>query len=170
HQQIKLSEIASISFTDSSQTTGGWQPPPKEIIQGLENAVKALRKMEGAAAVKVSLKEYESRMIDTKVDVEEILSKLPDGDLKSEMKRALDAYVDAQSIWEEEIDYEIVMPSKSPLAAEFMKKYSIPPIEKTADPDKIRLDRDQMIDVIWRAAASHVEKLPPLVSSFIFDR
>jgi hypothetical protein len=50
-----------------------------------------------------------------------------------------------------------------------MKKYFIKPIEETNDPSKIRLDRDNMIEVIWRAAQTHVDKLGPLVSAFIFE-
>jgi hypothetical protein len=65
-----------------------------------EQALISLRKMDSAVELQVSLPEYRARLVETKAEVENALSKLPDGELKKELSLALDAYLVRQRVLE----------------------------------------------------------------------
>jgi hypothetical protein len=65
-----------------------------------EQALVSLRKIDSSTELQVSLSEYRIRLVETKAEVENALSKLPDGELKKELSLALDAYVDRQRVLE----------------------------------------------------------------------
>ena len=162
-QKISLDEVATMVFASGQRISSA---PSRDTVLAAEAAVKSLRKLAATTMVKPAFQDYQSRLIDVKVDVEDALARLPEGNLKTEMKLALEAFVDAENIWYEEGDIEVILPAKDELAAQLMKKYEIPPIEPNTDPAKLRLDRDIMLNKIWASARAHMDKLAPLLNSF----
>lgn len=129
------------------------KPTPHPAAQ---NALKALRKMAGATEMGINKQEYSSRMIDLKADVEEQLAQLPEGELKKELKSALEAYIDAKSLWGT-FD-EFVIPFIEP-ADKILPKYNIPGRKKN-DAPRLSL----VLSVIWKEADRHIERAEQLLS------
>ena len=162
-QKIPMDDVASIVFETELKLSGA---PTRDTLLAVEAAVKSLRKLGALTVVKPTFQDYQSRLIDVKIDVEDALAKLPEGNLKTEIKLALDAFIDAENIWDQQGEVEVILPSKDEFAAQLMQKYAIPPIEPSADPAKLRLDRDMMLNKIWGSAKGHLDKLSPLLVSF----
>jgi len=162
-QKVNMDDVASIVFGTEAK---GSSASPRDTLLAAEAAVKSLRKLAALTVVKPSFQDYQARLIDVKVDVEDALVKLPEGSLKTEMKLALEAFLDAENVWYEQGDIEVIMPAKDELAAQLMRKYSIPPIEPSTDPTKLRLDRDVMLNKMWTAAKDHLDKLSSLLAAF----
>lgn len=66
-----------------------------------QSALKSLRKLGAAADVGVSLTDYQSRLIDTKSDVEENLRSVPDSKVKTMIEDTMQTYQDASTFWNE---------------------------------------------------------------------
>src|SRR5262249_44123796 len=124
------------------------------------DALKALRKMAGATEIGINFQEYGSRVIDAKADVEEGLRQIPDGDLKTEISLAMDAYADAAKAWNEMIRYDFLMVKFEP-GATFQKKYSIPVDTSIGDPI---MRRNVVLSTIWQAARAHLERAESLLA------
>jgi hypothetical protein len=163
-------------------TDGTWEftgdsiivvPPLSETIK---SALKELRKFAGATEVGISFKEYSTRVIDLKSSVEEALIELKDGELKTNMKTALDAYVDASTFWNETLKPDEVANmnggfekkfadlkyqfgrsplNRYPTLRPFQEKYRIP-IQKDKDGEE-QIFRDEGLNVIWTFAKTATE-------------
>lgn len=120
------------------------------------DALKSLRKLSGAAQVGSNLQEYTSRLIDAKAEVDEKAAQLPEGELKQEIKSALEAYTDAKTIWavfgRGYVD-ETLEPGKS-----IISKYNVP---KGSNYTSGR-DLETTLSTIWQAADKHIEKATEL--------
>jgi hypothetical protein len=162
-QRIAMDDVASLVFEVEQRSSSA---PSRDSILAVEAAVKSLRKLGALTVVKPAFPDYQSRLIDVKVDVEDALARLPEGNLKAEIKLALEAFIDAENVWDQLGDVEVILPSKDEQAAKLMEKYAIPPIEPNADPTKLRLDRDTMLVRIWASAREHLDKLQPLLTSY----
>jgi hypothetical protein len=64
------------------------------------DAVKALRRTDSASELGQSYREFRSSLIETKAEVDNAVTKLPDGELKDELKTSLNALIDKQKAWE----------------------------------------------------------------------
>lgn len=64
------------------------------------DALKALRKADSAIELGQSYREFRFSVIETKAEVDNAITKLPDGELKDELKRSLNALIDKQKAWE----------------------------------------------------------------------
>src|ERR1700759_4072160 len=64
------------------------------------NAMKALQKLNAATEIGVNYQNYQPLLIEAKTQVNEAESVLPDGEVKSELNAAMDAYADAGDAWE----------------------------------------------------------------------
>ncbi len=115
-------------------------------------ALKSLRKMAGAAQMGINFQEYSSRIIDAKADVDESLAQLPDGEVKKEIALALQAYVDAKTIWNDAATSDYVFTMYEP-AKTLQRKYKIPERQKGTMTDKT-----VALSTIWSVASKHIER------------
>lgn len=163
-RNIKLDDVASIVFNDGGSADG--TATTKQTVRlssqakaAARDSLKALRKMAGATEIGISFQEYGSRVIDAKAEVEEGLGQLPEGELKTEISLAMDAYADASKAWNEMIRYEFLIVKFEP-GATFQKKYSIPIDTSLSDPI---MRRDVVLSTIWKAARAHLERAESLM-------
>jgi hypothetical protein len=164
-RNIKLDDVVSIVFNDegSAENTATTKKTVRLSPQAktaARDALKALRKMAGATEIGINFQEYGSRVIDAKADVEEGLRQIPDGDLKTEISLAMDAYADAAKAWNEMIRYDFLMVKFEP-GATFQKKYSIPVDTSIGDPI---MRRNVVLSTIWQAARTHLERAESLLA------
>jgi hypothetical protein len=161
---------SSPTVTTSSAITRAEQLPPAatpspsalspQAQDAAKSAIKALRKMDAAAQVGVSYQEYGSRLIDTKAEVDEALSQIPEGKVKREIHLSMEAYTDANMAWSNLIDTGTTMFfTQMPPAPALIRKYSIP--AKTSENDA--LDRQTMFTYIWKAARAHIDRAASLL-------
>jgi hypothetical protein len=62
------------------------------------DCLKALRKVEAATQVESTYEQYSQLVIEAKSRINQVFSKLPAGEIKSELNAAIDAYADASTI------------------------------------------------------------------------
>jgi hypothetical protein len=133
--------------------------PPK-VRAAAEAALKTLRRMGSAVEVGLTLSEYNTRLIDLKADVDENLSQIPDGELKTEIRLAVEAYVDAQNGWKEMGRHDTLYPDLEP-GRSLMTKYSIP-IDRSIG--MALLPGRSVRNIIWLTAKARVDKASQLLS------
>lgn len=96
--EMNMSDVASLIFSEVQPTTGtsvdnGRLSAPRE-------AIKALRRLDSATKAGVTRTEYGSRLIDAKAAIDDLLPRIADGELKSEIEAAMHEYVSAGDIWQ----------------------------------------------------------------------
>lgn len=133
--------------------------PPK-VRAAAEAALKTLRRMGSATEVGLTLSEYNTRLIDLKADVDEQISLIPEGELKTEIQLAVEAYVDAQNAWKEMGRHDTLFPDLEP-GRSLMAKYSIP-VDSSIG--MRLLPGNSVRSIIWRAARAHVDKATQLLN------
>ena len=130
-------------------------------------ALKALRKLDVATQAGVSQSDYQSRLIDTKVDVTEDLRGLPKTlPVVVHINSCLAAYQDASDVWNDKEDYrDWSMTKDLPLVSpKVVKKYNIS--VDYQNPDLQVADRDDLADYFhsvitkgrWKAASNEYSK------------
>lgn len=62
------------------------------------------RSYRAATQVGVNYQTYGQLLIEAKAKVNEAVKSLPDGELKTEMSRAMDSYADAATVWGRKIE------------------------------------------------------------------
>jgi hypothetical protein len=162
-QTLNLADVLSIVFAESSTDASKNSRPVKlnpQAMVAVRDALKALRKMAGATEIGISFQEYGSRVIDAKADVEEALRQLPEGELKTEIGLAMDAYADASKAWNQMIRYDFMLVDFEP-GSSLQKKYEIP-IDTSLSSKMMR--RTVVLSTIWGAAKSHIEKADALTN------
>ncbi len=100
----------------------------------------------------INFQEYSSRIIDVKADVDESVAQLPDGEVKKEVSLALQAYVDAKTIWNDSATSDYVITMLEP-AKGLQRKYKIPERTKGQVADKT-----VALSTIWSVANKHIER------------
>ena len=162
-QTLNLGDVLSIVFVQSATDASKNSRPVKlnpQAIAAVRDALKALRKMAGATEIGISFQEYGSRVIDAKADVEEALRQLPEGELKTEIALAMDAYADASKAWNQMIRYDFMLVDFEP-GSSLQKKYDIP-VDTSLSSKMMR--RTVVLSTIWAAAKSHIEKADALTN------
>jgi hypothetical protein len=119
----------------------------------IDNALKSLRKMASAIDVGLNFQEYGKRILDLKFEVEEEIAKLPDSELKQEIKLCLQAYIDAATAWNETLRYDFLLTKYEP-GKTLQQKYAIPPMDKSNE----TIDKNTTIQVIWKTARKHLDR------------
>jgi len=133
----------------------------------VESALKSLRRLGAATEVGVSQPDYQSRLIDTKADVEEDLRGLPSTNVVVvHINKCLEAYQDASDAWNDKQDFHYWKITKdTPLAApKVVKKCNIQ-VDFESD-DVQAADRDQLSEyahgvitkACWKIAKSELDK------------
>jgi hypothetical protein len=148
---FKITEISNLQFGESPNKSSTIDKNKNAI----DNALKSLRKLAAATEVGVSFREYGTRLIDVKTEIEELLPDISEGNVKEEIKLAMEAYADASKVWNEMIktgngdlfpDYE---PWKT-----LQQKYSIPTYRYS---NLHLMTVDKSLKAIWAAANQHIE-------------
>jgi hypothetical protein len=100
-QKLQLRDVARLDFVAESALA----PAPDK--QAALAAIKALRKLDSAVSVGVNLQEYGTRVADTKIAVDEAMTDIPNGEVKDEIKKAMDAHAEALKFWSDDIRLRI---------------------------------------------------------------
>ncbi len=127
-------------------------PTPHPAAQ---NAIKSLRRIATATEVGVNFRDYGTRIIDLKTDVDEDLAQLPESQLKQEITFALDAYVDANTAWNASLQNDCMLTIFEP-ATRLHKKYKFRGEETEVGGLLVR--KDVALHTIWEVARKHLEK------------
>jgi hypothetical protein len=158
-KSVSDNKTVAIATTPAPTATPTPTPTPKPTPHpAATDALKALRKMAGAAQMGINFQEYSSRMIDAKADVDESLAQLPDGEVKKEIALALQAYVDAKTIWNDAATSDSVFTMLEP-AKTLQRKYKIPERQKGTVTDK-----SVALSTIWGVADKHIERASKLLN------
>lgn len=141
--------LAGCNRNAGDQQTKGKSVPPAAI-----DAVKSLRKIEAATQVSVSYLQYSQLVIDAKAQVNEASSVLPDGELKSEINAAMDAYADAGLPWHEQIQGSSILYKDLEPGKTLIPKYSL---------SGQGLDVLRARTLILEAATKHLDRASKLI-------
>jgi hypothetical protein len=157
NKEKAVSDSATITTTATATPMETSTPTPTATPKPTPHpaavaALKSLRKMAGAAQMGINFQEYSSRIIDAKADVDESLAQLPNGEVKKEIALALQAYVDAKTIWNDAATSDSVFTFLEP-AKTLQRKYKIPERQKGTATDK-----SVALSTIWSAASKHIER------------
>ena len=95
--EMNMSDVASLVFSES-QSTG--TSADNARLSAAREAIKALRRLDSATQAGVTRTEYGSRVIDAKAAIDDLLPRISDGELKSEIEAAMREYVSAGDIWQ----------------------------------------------------------------------
>jgi hypothetical protein len=124
------------------------------------DALKALRKVEAATQVGVNYQQYGQLAIDAKAAVNQAVAALPDGELKSEIVAAMEAYADAGDAWGAAINDKLYSGSK--LAGDLKQKYDFDYQRANAALSKDDL-KSLMLSTIWGTARDRLNKATSLL-------
>jgi|ERR1044072_1559276 hypothetical protein len=128
------------------------------------NALKALRKVEAATQVGVNFQQYGQLVIDAKAQVNEASSKLPDGELKKELNSAVEAYSDANQVWNEKIGGRVTMSPDTSPGKILIPKYSLK-TETYSGGLFPHANLDDAMQAMWGEAKKHLDKAASLIDS-----
>jgi hypothetical protein len=123
-----------LGSASKQETTGKVRAPFKGRLTSaqraaVQTALKSLRKLGATTEIKLSQAEYNSRLIDTKVDVEEALRIAPANYPSVEhIKKSLAAYQDASEAWGHNMDFHMwsILKDTNISAPRIVRKYAIP--------------------------------------------
>lgn len=131
------------------------------------NALDSLKKISAALDVGVNFSTYNQMLIDAKNQVNEVEAKMSDGELKMEISKAMDAFLDALTIWKMELEGRTALWKEIAPYAQLINKYSMPTSDFRDTElgrniyDGIRLEDARQI--IWKAGRTHVNKASVLM-------
>jgi hypothetical protein len=126
----------------------------------VNEAIKALRKIEAATQVGVNFPQYNQLLIEAKAQVNEASAKLTDGELKRELNLAMEAYVDAGQVWNNKIQQRLFLPNIEP-GKTIIPKYSLKTqINFLGQPEA---NMDAALQTIWAAAKTHLDRVSVLL-------
>lgn len=144
------------------------------------NAVQALKKMQATTETGVNYQQYSQMLTEAQVAVNEANTKLPDGELKKELEKAMDAYKDAKWAWDvsrqaptsngassfivaaELQDMRSLSRENQTKARELFARYSLFS-GKASNTDMLLISTDVLLDTIWKEAQKHVNRASELL-------
>lgn len=124
------------------------------------DALKALRKVEAATQVGVNYQQFGQLAIEAKAAVNQAVTALPDGEVKSEIVAAMEAYADAGDAWGATINDKLTSSSK--LASDLKQKYDFDYQKVNAALSKEDL-KSLLLSTIWEAAKNRLNKATSLL-------
>ncbi|HEV7889070.1 MAG TPA: hypothetical protein VGP08_00455 [Pyrinomonadaceae bacterium] len=183
HAQLSITSLTIFSLLAAC---GGLSSKQEAAIA---NAMKALQKLNAATEIGVNYQSYQPLLIEAKAQVNDAESVLPDGELKSELSAAMDAYADAGDAWGafiregkgDEVDsflllnkIESFMPvtEGQATARRLREKYRLQTTDDIASILTNRLSeeskhnaiiRSKTLPVIWGVAKEHVDRASKLL-------
>jgi hypothetical protein len=136
------------------------------------DTLKALRKIDAASQVGTSYQQYRLMMIDAQAAMSEASASIPDGELKNELSKAVEADSDALIAWEASNEMEknggstfsgrLEISAKSKDGQPLHEKYKIDFERK----DRLMLGTyslDVALPAIWKVAKEHVDRASKLL-------
>jgi hypothetical protein len=128
--------------------------------------------MASATEVGINFQEYGKRLIDLKADVDEDVAQLPEGELKQEIKLAVEAFVDANTAWNKMIDNNFLHTAFEP-GKTLQKKYSMKGIPSpdlgfklppgVTDPTgSLVIPKNVALNTMWGEARKHIDRATQL--------
>jgi hypothetical protein len=163
---IKLNDVASMVFssggatavkTSDEESKPDSQANPDSSSPAARKAYAALRKIADAAQIGLPYLQYGSLLIEVRQVVDESLRTLPDGTLKTDIIKAVEAYTDAGKAWSI-IQTKGVLPIATEPGATLMKKYEIKPnVNALGQPDNLPLDAS--LNAIWAVAGARLNNI-----------
>lgn len=153
------------------------QPPTKQKSVA-QNAVKALRKLEASTQVHPSYTQYNALVIDAKAEVNEVARVLPDGELKSHLNGAIEAYADAATAWSAmgESLHGSYLSNRDEPGTTLSKRYEIDldpvkvagqkyedALKEIGNPNYESPMKRSILDKIWAAARDHLNQASGLI-------
>jgi hypothetical protein len=146
------------------------------------DALTALKKVHAATQSGVTYDPYSQLVIEAQAAVNEHSSKLPDGELKSELKSALDAYNDAKWAWEisrqspasngrdsfilaaglQDMNDLSSERKSQTRARDLLKKYSVTSGDESVG-ELALISTNDVLQAIWRVAEKHVNRASELL-------
>jgi hypothetical protein len=117
------------------------------------DALGKLQKIQAATQVGVNQINYGPLLIEAKSAINEANRHLSEGQLKSELNSAIDAYADAASAWQS-TDEQIETDSGKGLS--WKAKYSIPEQKRDYGDRKPYFTKDTAVQIMWMAADVHI--------------
>ena len=162
---------ASSGGNANAGSASGLTPQQKAAAN---NALTALRKVQASTQVGVNYPQYGPLLIEAKSQVNAAVSALPQGELKSELQAAIDAYTDAYDGWQKTMTGGVIIaasPSeeqmrKAVAVGELARKYNIPMSEVGRDPvtggAMKYVTKDALLSTIFKVASAHVERASKL--------
>lgn len=185
--KITLTQLSTIIISAIIFCASCANSLPPEALSATKEAVSALQKLNAATDVGINQVEYGKLLIDAQAKVNQASSKLKDGELKTEIKSAMECYVDAKSLWTEkkteealfigpteinetDNDFSKVLKQKvfNKVATELHKKYEFQPHqtggEKSDLFDKLpKIMVNEALTKIWKKAGEHTQRAENLI-------
>jgi hypothetical protein len=166
---IKMSDVASLIFSEDSESDGAAEDAPKAAGQSAQDpnppaarkAYAALTKMADAAKIKLPYGQYGSLLIEVRQTVEESLTSLPESALKIEIARATEAYTDAGQAWGA-AQINGYIPIATDPGATLMKKYDIKPaVNQLGQADHLEINT--ALKTIWGVAGGRLNNIAAML-------
>jgi hypothetical protein len=162
--KIKLDDVVSVVFAPEFLPKQLATPEPSKD-EDANRALRSLRKLAGATVIGINFQEYGSRLIDVKNEVDEAISRMQSGDLKTELILAMEAYVDAGQAWNQMLRYDFMLPNAEP-GLTLIRKYSLQPTELVpGNRNTLALPRNYVLSTLWAAARVHIDRANSLLAS-----
>jgi len=142
---------------------GGLSSQQKEAAN---KAITSLRKVHAATEVGVNYMQYGQLLIDAKAEVNNAEGALAQGDLRSEIRSAMDAYSDAGQAWGLKIKGSYHIYEKAGPGSELISKYSLPTMDPGDSGSKLlggQIEIETAIQSIWSTARDHLERAESLM-------
>ncbi|HEY0658049.1 MAG TPA: hypothetical protein VGD05_06230 [Pyrinomonadaceae bacterium] len=146
---VKLNEIKTVWFGEIAEIVVVENKP-----NYIEEALKSLRKLAAATDVGVNFQDYGRRVIDVKAEVEEFLTNIPDGDSKTEIGLAMQAYADAGTAWNFAVQNRGYLFIDFEPAITLRPKYNLP---TTRLGSLTLISNEVALSTIWATARKHID-------------
>jgi hypothetical protein len=127
-----------------------------------EDAIAALRKVQAATQVGVTYIQYGPLVIDAKAKVNSASEELPEGELRTELIAAMDAYADAWKGWGAMQGSDNI-PATNPTIEPIVDKYHLHTRQQSAVSSTRTVLRDEFLNTIWAEGSSHLQAAARLV-------
>jgi hypothetical protein len=149
-------------------------PKPANILspeqkQAASSAIRQLRKLSSAVKVGLNNEKYSDRLIDVKAEVEDSLSTLKTGPIKTSIENSLRAYEDAKTVWDASAESNSAEMYASETELIFKRYGLVSPsaYEKNQNNGSMTLMFrvtyvDEVLNRIWGAAQKHLDKAEAL--------
>ena len=172
---IKMSEVASLVFTDDEEPAKPAEEAPKDsdpapanpTLPAARKAYAALSKLAEAAKIKLPYGQYGNLLIELRPMVDEAMVELPEGALKTEITRALENYTDAAQAWgAAQVNGRV--PTANEPGTSLMRKYEIKPsVNRLGQADHLEIDTT--LKTIWAVAESRLNYIATLIKRLTPD-
>jgi hypothetical protein len=147
-------DILSLKSNDKNPLKTEKQNLDTKNATAINNVLKALHKINGVTEIDISYSLYGEKVVDTKGEVSENLFDVPDGDIKNELQKAMDAYSDALSIWKDCIEAKYIsIVNESPI----IDKYNIERYSPSEYALVNEIYRKLLLTQIWHAGLVHTK-------------